>query len=47
MVISGSMTWRQGLLEDIDIFSKNETYGSKFDHVKNRICDNEKWHSVK
>jgi len=43
MVISGSMTWRQGLLEDIDKFSKNETYGSKFDHVKNLICDNEEW----
>ena len=43
MVISGSMTWRQGLLEDIDKFSKNETYGSKFDHVKKLICDNEEW----
>ena len=47
MVISGSTTWRQGLLEDIEKFSMNETYGAKFDHVKNRICDNEKWHSVK
>ena len=47
MVISGSTTWRQGLLEDIDKFSKNETYGSKFDHVKKLIYDNEEWHSMK
>lgn len=47
MVISGSTTWRQGLLEDIDKFSKNETYGSKFDHVKKLIYDNDEWHSMK
>jgi len=47
MVISGSTTWRQGLLEDIEKFSMNETYGAKFDHVKNRIYDNDEWHSVK
>lgn len=40
MVISGSTTWRQGLLEDIEKFSRIETYGSKFDYVKNLICDN-------
>jgi len=43
MVISGSTTWRQGLLEDIEKFSMNETYRAKFDHVKNLICDNEEW----
>lgn len=43
MVISGSTTWRQCLLEDIEKFSMNETYGSKFDHVKKLLCDNGEW----
>lgn len=46
-VISNNVTWRQALLEDIEKFSGNETYGSKFDHVKKLIYDNDEWHSVK
>lgn len=45
--ISNNVTWRQALLEDIEKFSKNETYGSKFDYVKKLICDSDEWHSVK
>lgn len=44
-VISNNVTWRQALLEDIEKFCKNETYGSKFDHVKELIYDNDEWHS--
>ena len=43
-IISGNVTWRQGLFEDIEVFSRNETYGSKFDHVKKLIYDNDEWH---
>ena len=42
-VISNNVTWRQALLEDIGKFSRNETYGSKFDHVKELIYDNDEW----
>lgn len=44
-VISNNVTWRQALLEDIEKFIKNETYGSKFDHVKELIYDNDEWHN--
>ena len=44
-VISNNVTWRQALLEDIEKFCKNETYGSKFDHVKKLIYENDEWHS--
>ena len=43
MVIFDNVMWRQALLEDIEKFSKNETYGSKFDHVKELIYDNDEW----
>lgn len=46
-VISNNVTWRQALLEDIGKFSRNETYGSKFDHVQKLIYDNDEWHNVK
>lgn len=44
-VISNNVTWRQALLEDIGKFSRNETYGSKFDHVQKLIYDNDEWHT--
>ena len=40
-IIAGDVAWRQALLEDIEKFSKNEKYGSKFDHVKKLIYDND------
>lgn len=40
-VIFDNVTWYQALSEDIDKFSRNETYGAKFDHVKKLICDND------
>ena len=46
-ILSGNVTWRQALLEDIEKFSRNEKYGSKFDHVKKLINDNDVWHNVK
>ena len=46
-VISNNVTWRQALLEDIEKFSKNETYGLKFVYVQKLICDNDEWHNVK
>lgn len=44
-VIFDNVTWRQAMLEDIEKFCKNEKYGSKFDHVKKLINDNDEWHS--
>ena len=44
-IIFDNITWRQALLEDIEKFCKNETYGSKFDHVKELIYDNDEWHN--
>lgn len=43
-VIFDNVTWRQALCEDIEKFSKNEKYGSKFDHVQKLIYDNDGWH---
>ncbi len=37
MVVSGNLTWRQALWEDIEKFGRNETYGSKIDHVSKLI----------
>lgn len=47
MIISGDTTWRQILWEDIENFSRNETYGSNFDHMKKIIYDNDDWHRIK
>ena len=44
-VICDNVTWYDALWEDVEKFSKNEKYGSKFDHVKKLIYDNDKWHS--
>lgn len=43
--IFDNVTWRQSLLEDIEKFSRNETYGSKFAYVKKLINDNDEWRS--
>ena len=44
-VIFDNVTWYDALWEDVEKLSKNEKYGSKFDHVKKLIYDNDKWHS--
>ena len=46
-VICDNITWYDALWEDVEKFSRNEKYGTKFDHVKKLIYDNDEWHSVK